>query len=93
MPHFAAMASPIKTITIRLPANLYARSAKTAKKKSLSLNSYVQQSLDAALRLEEDQALYDAFGRFGADKGGSDVGYAMTAQQEALLKHESPKTR
>jgi HicB family len=84
--------SSTKTFTLRLPADLYARCATHARKKDVSLNAYVQESLDVVLKFEEDRALYEAFGRYG-DSPESRVEFAFAAQKEALLKDESPKAR
>ncbi len=85
--------SATKTFTLRLPTALYARCAKHARKKDLSLNAYVQESLAVVLKIEEDRALHEAFGRYGGDPVASDVEFAVAAQKEAIANHESPATR
>jgi hypothetical protein len=90
---FFDVMSAMKIFTLRLPADLYSRCAKHARKKDVSLNAYVQESLDTVLKFEEDRALYEAFGRLGADREATSVEFAVAAQREVLAKNESTQAR
>ncbi len=73
--------------TVRLPRKLYRASSAAAKRRKVSLNRLVQESLAAAIRAEEDRELYEAFERFGQDPESS-VEYAFEAQREVVLRDE-----
>ncbi len=78
-----------KALTIRLPEELYRAGAETAKRRKVSLNRLVQESLETALRAEEDRQLYEEFTRLGRDKELTDVEYAFEAQREVVLRDEN----
>jgi len=81
------MATKMKAVTVRLPEHLYNRGAVTAKRKNLSLNRLLQESLEAAIKAEEDRELYEAFGLVGREED-NDVEYAFEAQREVVLRDE-----
>ena len=77
-----------KTMTVRLPIDLYEAGSKVAKRRHMSLNRLVQDSLRAVLKDEADKALYDGFTGIGMDAEMSDVSYAVEAQREVMLRDE-----
>ena len=78
-----------KALTIRLPADLYAAGVKAARRRQLSMNRFVQESLKAALEAEEDRRLYAAFAQVGADTDSADVEFALEAEAEVVARGES----
>lgn len=80
------MASPTKTVTIRLPIELYETSSAIAKRRRVSLNSLVQEGLNAIKQADENARLYEAFGELGEDGEECDVEFAMPAQCEVVRR-------
>ena len=76
-------ASP-KSLTIRLPHDLYETARSVARRRGMSLNTVVRNALEVMARDEEKARLYDAFGLLGADVKESEVEFALPAQREAL---------
>jgi hypothetical protein len=74
--------------TVRLPRKLYRASSAAAKRRKVSLNRLVQESLAAAIRAEDDTRLYEEFTLLGQDKELTDVEYAFEAEQEVVLRDE-----
>jgi hypothetical protein len=74
--------------TVRLPRKLYRASSAAAKRRKVSLNRLVQESLAAAIRAEDDRRLYEEFTLLGQDKELTDVEYAFEAEQEVVLRDE-----
>jgi hypothetical protein len=74
--------------TVRLPRKLYRASSAAAKRRKVSLNRLVQESLAAAIRAEDDKRLYEEFTLLGQDKELTDVEYAFEAEQEVVLRDE-----
>jgi hypothetical protein len=68
-------------MTVRLPPDLYRQGKVAARRRRVSFNRLLQQSLEAALRSEERQALYQAFGMVGHDME-AEVESAFEAQAE-----------
>ena len=77
-----------KAMTVRLPIDLYEAGSKVAKRRRVSLNQLVQDSLRAVLKDEADKALYDDFTLAALDKDEVDVEYAFEAQREVVLRDE-----
>ena len=73
--------------TVRLPRKLYRASSAAARRRKMSLNRLVQESLATAIRAEEDRELYEAFERFAQDPESS-VEYAFEAQREVVLRDD-----
>jgi len=71
--------------TLRLEEEIYTRIKGIAKERHTSFTAFVQGVLADVLKNEEQKALYDAFSQAGED---ADVGFAMTAQQEVIERHE-----
>jgi predicted transcriptional regulator len=71
--------------TLRLEEETYARIKEIAKNRHTSFTAFVQGVLAEVLKSEEQKALYDAFSQAGED---ADVGFAVTAQQEVIERHE-----
>jgi len=77
-----------KAMTVRLPMDLYEAGSRVAKRRRVSLNQLVQDSLRAVLKDEADKALYDDFTLAALDKDEVDVEYAFEAQREVVLRDE-----
>ncbi len=82
------MRTKVKAMTIRLPQALYRAGREMAKRRRVSLNRLVQESLQATIKTEEEQRLYDAFTLVGQDAEESSVEYAVAAQLEVLEKDD-----
>lgn len=78
----------LRSVTIRLPENIYRESVKAAKAKNVSFNSLTQEGLLKILREQREKDLYDAFTLVGQDSEESDVEYAIHAQAEVMLRDE-----
>ncbi len=78
------MASPKKSMTIRLPIDLYNSSSEVARRREMSLNALIQEGLNVLLKKEEYARLYDAFGQLGKDAQESNVEFASHAQWEVI---------
>jgi len=83
------MATKRKAMTVRLPEELYRTSSKVARRRRISLNELVKESLEAALKAERERGLYEAFGQAGEDVEGADVEFARAAQQEVVRRGDS----
>jgi len=77
-----------KAMTVRLPMDLYEAGSKVARRRHVSLNRLVQDSLRAVLKDEADKALYDDFSLAALEKDEVDVEYAFDAQREVVLRDE-----
>jgi hypothetical protein len=73
--------------TLRLEENIYSRIKEIAKERHTSFTAFVQEILANVLIAEEQKTLYNAFSLVGED-ADADVEYAITAQQEAVERHE-----
>ena len=83
------MPSTAKTLTIRLPLDLYQAISAVAKQRHISFNALVQESLSTILQAEEDARLYEAFGHLGADAEEADVEFAAAAQWEVVSRGDA----
>src|SRR5436190_23971924 len=84
----ATSAAP-KSLTVRLTPELYTAASQLARKRSVSLNTLMQESLAAIVRAAEEQARYDAYTLLAQDVEGCDTEYAIHAQAEVML-HDEP---
>jgi hypothetical protein len=78
------MPTTTKTLTVRLPLDLYQASSEVAKRRHISLNALVQEGLNAVMQAEDYTRLYEAFGQLGDDAEESDVEFAAHAQWEVV---------
>jgi len=83
------MQTTAKTLTIRLPLDLYQAISTVAKQRHISFNALVQESLITILKAEEDARLYEAFGQLGADAEEADVEFATAAQWEVVSRGDA----
>ena len=74
-----------KTLTVRMPPELYSAVQKMARRREMSLNTLLQESLTASLRAEEEQQRYNEYTLLGQDAEMCDVEYAIYAQAEVML--------
>ncbi|HZP82722.1 MAG TPA: toxin-antitoxin system HicB family antitoxin [Chthonomonadaceae bacterium] len=77
-----------RSLTVRLRPELYAAATDLAKKRCISLNTLVQESLAAVIREEEDREMYEAAELLGQFPEECDVEYAFAAQSEVVLREE-----
>jgi predicted DNA-binding protein len=77
-----------KTVTLRLPEDLYHAGNLVAQKRHMSMNALLKESLEARLKEIEDEEMYEAFTLVGQDKEESDVEFAFFAQAEVVLNGE-----
>lgn len=89
-----------RSLTVRLPDDLYETARAVARRREVSLNALVQQGLEALARQEQDAHLYEAFGLLGEDAAEADVEFAQPAQREVLARgrrrtsaRRKPRTR
>jgi len=74
-----------KTLTIRLPLNVYEKASQLAEARGQSLNRLFQDGLQLLDPQDKEKRLFDDFSAI-ADAGSdeSDVSFAFTAQTETL---------
>jgi predicted DNA-binding protein len=77
-----------KTVTLRLPENLYHAGNLAAQKRQISMNALLKESLEARLKELEDEEMFEAFTLVGQDKEEADVEFAIHAQSEVMLHGE-----
>ena len=81
-----------KSLTLRLPPDLYASGQSIAKDRRISLNALLQESLAATVRAEQQRRLFDDFTQLGEDAAACDVEYAFPAAAEVfLVEVDDPK--
>ena len=83
------MPTTAKTLTIRLPFDLYQAISAVAKQRHISFNALVQESLSTMLKAEEDARLYEAFGQLGAAAEEANVEFAVAAQWEVVSRGDA----
>ncbi len=76
-----------RSLTIRLPRDVYAEAQSVAKRRNTSLNTLLREGLAIRLREEEFAELYAAFGEVGREED-CDVEFALHAQAEVVLREE-----
>lgn len=79
-------AANAKSLTVRLRPTLYEAATSLAKRRRLSLNALIQESLEEILRIEEEREMYEAATLLGEDPDECDVEYAFAAQAEVALR-------
>lgn len=79
----------LKSLTIRLPDDLYRKSAEAAKQRNVSFNALVRESLAETVAKEEYRLLYEAFTEIGLDASEADVEYAEAAQWEVIRDEQT----
>jgi len=77
----------MKTLTIRLPENVYNEMRHIAHNRKESLNKLVCRALETIACKEKEKELYDAFGLI-ADDPDSNVSFIEATMWEAI--HNSP---
>jgi len=77
-----------KALTVRLPMDMYEASSEIARRRQVSMNELVQESLRAALKAEERRMLYDAFTELGQHPEECDVEWAFEAFREVVERDE-----
>jgi hypothetical protein len=77
--------STTKSVTFKLPEQLYVASSAVARRRRISMDTLLQESLASVIR-EEEQVLYDSFTVLGDDPEGTDVEFAFLAQVEAIYE-------
>ena len=73
-----------KATTVRFPARLYQAGREIARRRQVSLNQLLQESLEATVKADETRRLFEAFGRVGREAEVADVEFALDAQAEAV---------
>jgi hypothetical protein len=77
-----------KTLTVRLPVELYRASSEIAHRRQISLNALVQEALSAIHRAEEEDRLYAEFGLLAEDSEETSVAFALEAQDEVVRRDD-----
>lgn len=80
--------SDAKSLTVRLRPELYDAMTEAARRRRVSLNALVQQSLMELIRAEEHARLYDGFSLLGEEGEENDVTFALDAQREVVQRGE-----
>ncbi len=78
-----------KSITLRLPPELYASGRQIAQERRVSLNALLQESLAETVRVQRQRKLFDDFTQLGEDADDCDVEYAFPAAAEIVLGDEA----
>src|SRR5438552_16737111 len=78
-----------KSLTVRLAPTVYEESIKVARRRRLSLNALIQESLRRAIAEERALEMFDAATILGSDPEESDVEFALAAQAEVVFSDES----
>ena len=77
-----------KALTLRLKPEIHAAIADVARRRSQSINAYIQANLETIVRAEKEQARYDAYTMLGQDAESCEAEYAIHAQIEVMLHGE-----
>lgn len=77
-----------KSLTLRLPPELYFSSQQVAQERQMSLNALIQQSLAEFVRAERQRRLFDDFTLLGEDTEACDMEHALPAIREVVLAGE-----
>ena len=80
--------SATRSLTVRLTPEVYESSVRVAKRRRISLNSLVHESLAKQIEAEEDSQWRDWFDGLGRNQDEASVEFAIDAQSEAALKDE-----
>ena len=73
-----------KPVTLRLPVPVYEKAKLLARRRRMSLNRLVLESITNMQKLEEESQLYRDFTVIGADAKAAEVTYAESAQTEVI---------
>jgi hypothetical protein len=83
------MPTKTKALTVRLPLELHHTCCEIAKRRRVSLNALIQESLSTIIMQAKDYSrLYEAFGQLGEDAEESEVEFAAYAQWE-VISHDN----
>ncbi len=74
-----------KTLTLRLSPELYSAAQAVARRRAMSLNALLQQSLALLLRAEEERQRFEEYSQLGQHPETCEVEYAIHAQAEVML--------
>lgn len=77
-----------RTITVRLPRELYQQTTELAHRRNQSVNAVVQEGVQKLLREEEIRAVSDGFDLLAQHPDECDVEFALAAQAEVVLRDE-----
>lgn len=83
------MPTKTRTLTVRLPLDLYQAGSEVAKQRQISLNALIQEGLAAIMKAEEYARLYEAFGQLGEEMEESDMEFASHAQWEVVSRGDA----
>jgi hypothetical protein len=83
------MAPDTRTVTLRLPYDLYTKTMKLALRKNQSLNALLQEGAQRLLKEEEERQLSAGFDLLSEHPDECDVEFAIYAQAEVILRDES----
>lgn len=81
------MNAGMKTLTVRIPIELYQVSAESAKRRRTSLNSFILESLEAKRKETEFQQLAEGFSKLAEHPEEYAVEYAIHAQAEVIRQN------
>ena len=82
------MRAKVKPMTVRLPLPIYRAGRELAKRRRMSLNQLVQESLQATIKAGEERQLYHEFTLLGQDAEECTVDFAFAAQREVVMQDE-----
>ncbi len=77
-----------KPMTVRLSADLYRAGSELARRRKISMNALVQESLAVLVRAEEEKRFRDSFTLLGEDAAEAGVDFAFAAQSHVVLHGE-----
>jgi hypothetical protein len=80
------MSHEVKTLTVRLPMDLYQQAGEAAQRRKQSMNATIQEALYLLMREERQAQLYEAFSLLGEDAAEADVEFALDAQREVVAR-------
>jgi hypothetical protein len=80
--------TPVPHVTsLRLPDDVYAEILPIIRRRGMSFNAFVEDTLRRELQAEMDREMYEA-GTILGDDPGSDVDFALAAQAEVVLRDQ-----
>ncbi len=82
------MAPPLHAASIRVPEDVFLRSAEIARRRRISFNRLVHEALERVIHDEEYAEMHEAGTLLGSDPAECDVEYAIHAQAEVMLRDE-----
>jgi predicted transcriptional regulator len=75
----------VRACSVRIPKELYEKTTEIARRRRVSFNALLNQSLARLVEEEFDQEMYEAATLLGQDAEMTDVSYAAPAQAEVML--------